>query len=146
MLIPAIEGLHPHPMIMKAAPLRKVALAPVASIALLAACGGEQACSQADFISMVEARVDPAFGSLSRFCIEQVGCDGKTVAVSDDPSTYKYSIEIVTPEGETATIDGVLATEHYSLNGEGCPPVTANALVVVSASGIAAAGPWRPRE
>ena len=55
--------------------------------------------------------------------------------VSDQPADYAYRLTLWNADGTSIQRKGAVRTKSYRINGEGCGPVTANAVLVVDAIG-----------
>lgn len=72
------------------------------------------------------------------FCIEDECAEPGvvTIAVDDEPASYQYRV-VVETHGERIDTAGTVATESFELNGPGCEPRTANAIVKIAPDGSA---------
>ena len=73
--------------------------------------------------------------NISDFCLDDV-CSSTSRVVTDQPADYSYRLALWSTDGASIQRDGVVHTKSYRVNGEGCEPVTANAVLVVGASGV----------
>ncbi|MEM7285957.1 MAG: hypothetical protein AAF480_06360 [Actinomycetota bacterium] len=104
------------------------AMAPI----VLASCGdAPRDCNAEGSASSVSVEVGPSV-DIVRLCIDDVCDPSNEVFVPDEPDTYGYELTVVI-DGDERIIGGEVETREFRVNGPGCDPVTANAVLRVSA-------------
>ena len=83
--------------------------------------------------SYVGVDVSESGWQLSELCLDN-DCSLPPL-VRDQPAEYAYRLTLRNADGASIQHDGIVRTKSYRVNGEGCRPVTANAVLVVDASG-----------
>ena len=63
-------------------------------------------------------------------------CSSTSRVVGDQPADYTDPLALWNTDGDSIQRDGIVHTKSYRVNGEGCEPVTANAVLVIDASGV----------
>ena len=72
---------------------------------------------------------------LGTTCATELDGPAAQVFVEDEPATYTYRYTVTAPDGQRYGSAGRVTTEPFRINGEGCPPLTANAAIVVAETG-----------
>ena len=96
---------------------------------------------------MVRVSLPDATWVVTELCVDDVCVTADVVGSqmyvpvsSDSPSSYPYRLALTTPDGRDLQFSGTVKTERYRVNGPGCEPVTANAVLKVGADGQLTAG------
>jgi hypothetical protein len=99
-------------------------------------CGGDanSACTLAGYRSGVEVLFEDPSWSVRELCIDRQ-CREPNRLVGDLPATYAYAVAYVDGNGVEFRAEGSITTEVYRVNGDRCPPVTANAVIFVDRIG-----------
>ena len=93
----------------------------------VAGCSGDsRACTEVGRSSFIGLNVEDPDWTVVEFCING-DCPPTSETVSDEPDAYAYRFSLRGPNGSTIERDGVVETRPYRINGEGCPPLTADA-------------------
>ena len=110
-------------------------------LVLVAGCTRSRDCTVVGYASSVGVSLPSSEWTLSEFCVDD-DCLGRfqmgqrhAVLVDDDPDDHTYRLVAVDPEGVVVRRAGVVRTESYWVNGEGCEPRTANATLVIGGDG-----------
>ena len=106
---------------------------PIASLASV------QLCTLIGFSSFIEVDTSGTGWEVSELCLD--GDCSVPPPVSDIPADYSYRLTLRSADGESIERNGVVRTESFRVNGTGCDPVTANAVLVVASSGAVTAKP-----
>ena len=103
-------------------------------------CASSKDCRVAFRKSVVTARTADHGPGVVELCVGD-SCtrpstpqESASVAVSDEPDSYNYRL-LVSQNGKQKVLTGEVETEETHINGEGCPPRTANATLTVSPEG-----------
>lgn len=108
------------------------AMAAGALISAGSAC--TKACKQVGYSSNVQVELPGAGWSVASLCLDGA-CGANPVIVDDSPATYRYELTVASPTGEESIYKGELETKEFELNGKGCDPKTANAILRIEAGG-----------
>lgn len=106
----------------------------LAPLVLLGACSSKD-CTTAGASSEVQF-VLPAGWSFTKVCLDtdcvtdQSG-DVRIPALTDKARDYQYKYTVVDADGVSHDGRGNLVTQPFRVNGKGCGPVTANAIVTI---------------
>lgn len=107
----------------------------LAPLVLLGACSSTD-CKTAGATSEVQF-VLPDGWSFAKVCLntncltDQSG-DVRIPALTDKARDYQYKYTVVDAEGVSHDGRGNLVTQQFRINGKGCGPVTANAIVTIA--------------
>jgi hypothetical protein len=111
----------------------------VTAIAVVNGCSDAGDCTEMTAVSQVV--LSPKAGwTIDEFCLGDTCADeldgpAAQVLVEDDPATYAYRYMVTSPGGQRYAGNGRVTTEAYRVNGEDCPPLTANAAIVLDDDG-----------
>lgn len=124
--------------------LARVALGGATIALALAGCGSRD-CTLVGFQSGVQMQVPSRLWGVAEFCINEQclrnDLDGTGfIPVGDEPATYSFRLRVVSPGGEEIVREGTVETRRYEINGSGCDPITANAVVRVGDDGEVSVG------
>jgi len=104
-------------------------------------------CSSVGYVSGVEVQLPAGAWSLSEFCVDDhclsdaaLSANSRFVDLVDEPAEYSWRIRLVQPDGTELARQGTVTTKSVRLNGAGCSPVTANAVLVVDEAGVVTVG------
>ena len=84
--------------------------------------------------SLVTVETSGSGWNVSEFCLDDT-CSSTLRVVGDQPADYTYRLALWNTDGDSIQRGGIVHTKSYRVNGEGCEPVTANAVLVIDASG-----------
>ena len=115
----------------------------------LTGCGGRsQDCTAVGFTSYVGVALPSTGWSVREFCVDDECQDAVTLSqgnafrhVDDEPREYDVRLTVADPDGRSFTMNQPVGTQPYRVNGPGCDPLTANALITVSPDGAFDVGP-----
>lgn len=128
-----------HPQTWRASAVALVLVACSATDSPIATLASVQGCTAIGFSSFIEVDTSGTGWQVSELCLD--GDCSVPPLVSDVPADYSYRLKLRNPDGESIVRDGVVRTESYRVNGVGCDPVTANAVLVVDSSGTVTGKP-----
>jgi hypothetical protein len=106
----------------------------IAAITVAGCSSDSRSCTLAVLSSGIGLVVEDTGWTVVEFCINE-DCSPTSETVSDEPDDYVYRLSLRRPEGSIIEHDGVVETRPHRVNGEGCPPLTANAVLTVDNAG-----------
>ena len=115
----------------------------VAPLLLLGACGSED-CTTIGATS--EVQFDAPTGwtfakvCLNTDCLTDQGAQVSIPALTDKARDYQYKYTVVDADGVSHDGRGNLVTQQFRINGKGCGPVTANAIVTIGEDATSTVG------
>jgi hypothetical protein len=128
-----------HPQAWRASAVALVLVACSATDSPIASLASVQLCTLIGFSSFIEVDTSGTGWEVTELCLD--GDCSVPPLVSDDPADYSYRLTLRNADGESIQRDGVVRTESFRVNGAGCNPVTANAVLVVDSHGAVTAKP-----
>lgn len=110
-------------------------------------CGSTN-CLATSIDSFVKVELPSDGWAVERFCLDD-DCSalvGPTAVLSVDsaPTTYDLRLDLIGPNGATFEVATPAETFEYRVNGAGCEPQTANAVIVVADDGSVSVRPLDP--
>lgn len=116
--------------------------------ALMATTSGTSGCGMqcltTTLSSFVEVEVPTSAWTVERFCLDdRCASDlGLTnLSVDDEPRRYELLLDVVDPDGRVHQVRTQVEAIRYWVNGEGCDPATANAVIEVAVDGSVSVRP-----
>lgn len=108
---------------------------------IMAGCTGSRSCTVIGSTSHVGFALPARDWTLTEFCVDEECLApselhaGSLIRVDDEPADYEYRLVAIDPSGETVRHSGEVRTKPFRVNGPGCGPLTANAVLVVRDDG-----------
>jgi hypothetical protein len=93
----------------------------------------------------VRVEVPSRLWRVAEFCVDEqclpdAGDGEGFIPVADVPTTYSFRIRVVRADGGEIVREGAVETKPYEINGSGCDPIRANAVVRVGEDGEVSVG------